>query len=120
MLLGNNLGLLRDAAYAQEFLGALASLAAPGARVLGTCLDPYGTAEPLHVRYHARNREAGRMGGQIRLRFRHRDLASEWMDWLFASPAELRELTDGSAWKVSDRYGAWSRSTGGRRGACRG
>jgi hypothetical protein len=44
------------------------------------------------------------MGGQIRLRFRHRDLASEWMDWLFASPAELRELTDGSAWKVSDVF----------------
>jgi SAM-dependent methyltransferase len=100
LLLGNNLGLLGGAGEAPRLLGTLAALAAPGATILGRGLDPYRTGDPLHLAYHARNRSLGRMGGQIRMRVRHRDLATGWFDYLFAAPDELRVLLAETAWRL--------------------
>jgi SAM-dependent methyltransferase len=46
VLLGNNLGLLRSSDYAPRLLRLLASVARPGARLAGACLDPYQTDDP--------------------------------------------------------------------------
>ena len=67
-MLGNNLGLLGGAEQAQRFLDALASKAAPGAVAIGETLNPYGTKDPDHLRYHDDNRALGRLPGQLRLR----------------------------------------------------
>jgi SAM-dependent methyltransferase len=100
LLLGNNLGLLGGAAEAPRLLGALAALAAPGAVLLGQGMDPYRTAAPEHLAYHARNRARGRLPGQLRLRIRHRGLATPWFDYLFATPVELAPLLAGTAWRL--------------------
>ena len=100
LLMGNNLALLGGAEQAPRFLAALASVAAPGAVILGGGMDPYATSNPVHVAYHARNRATGRMGGQIRMRVRHRRLATEWFDYLFATPGELRGLLGGTPWRL--------------------
>jgi SAM-dependent methyltransferase len=100
LLLGNNLGLLSSAGHAPLFLGALAALAAPGAGILGKGMDPYRTENELHLAYHARNRALGRLVGQIRMRVRFRDLATDWFDYLFATVDELRGLLDGTAWRL--------------------
>jgi hypothetical protein len=100
LLLGNNLGLLGGAAEAPRFLGALAALAAPGAVLLGQGMDPYRTTAPEHLAYHDRNRALGRLPGQIRLRIRHRGLATPWFDYLFATPDELTPLLAGTAWRL--------------------
>jgi SAM-dependent methyltransferase len=100
VLLGNNLGLLEGVAAAPRLLGALAALAAPGALLLGQGMDPYRTAAPEHLAYHDRNRTLGRLPGQIRLRVRHRGLATAWFDYLFATPDELRPLLAGTAWRL--------------------
>ena len=85
LLLGNNLGLIESRERAPVFLAALAALARPGARIIAQGTDPYGTTDPVHVAYHRRNRDRGRLGGQLRLRLRYRMLATEWFDYLICS-----------------------------------
>lgn len=100
VLCGNNMGLLASGEEAPRFLRALAALATPGACVVGTWLDPYLTDNPDHLAYHQWNRERGLMGGQLRIRSRHRNLATPWFDYLFCSPAEAEELVARSAWRI--------------------
>ena len=101
LLLGNNLGLLESRQRAPVFLGALAALARPGARIIAQGTDPYGTTDPVHVSYHRRNRSRGRLGGQLRLRLRYRLLATEWFDYLACSTDELEGLVDGTPWRLA-------------------
>jgi len=100
LLLGNNLGLLEGPERAPAFLAALAELARPGARIIAHGTDPYGTTDPLHADYHRRNRERGRLGGQLRLRLRYRRMATEWFDYLVCSVDELKQLLEGTGWRI--------------------
>jgi len=102
LLAGGNLGLMRDSQSARVFLDALASMAAPGAVVIGSSRDPYQTEDPDHLNYHAANRARGRMAGQVTIRVRHRRWATDWFDLLFTSVPELEELLDGTAWKLEE------------------
>ena len=102
LLLGNNLGLLESRARAPIFLAALARLANPGARIVAQSADPYNTKDPVHVSYHQRNRERGRLGGQLRLRLRYRLLATDWFDYLNCSIDELEPLVADSDWRIKE------------------
>lgn len=102
LLLGNNLGLIESRARAPIFLDALARLANPGARILAQSTDPYNTKDPVHVSYHQRNRERGRLGGQLRLRLRYRLLATDWFDYLNCSIDELESLVADSRWRLKE------------------
>jgi hypothetical protein len=101
-LLGNNLGLLGSRQSAPGFLAALAAMARPGARLIAQGTDPYMTTDELHRGYHNRNRAAGRLPGQLRLRVRYRDLATEWFDYLLCTADELVEVVAPSDWRVVD------------------
>jgi hypothetical protein len=101
-MLGNNLGLLGDAAEARRALTLLASLATRGALLLGTTVDPYGATDPGHLAYHERNRALGRMGGLVRMRVRYRSLASEWFDYALWSESEIRDVVAAPPWAVED------------------
>ena len=101
LLLGNNLGLIEGPERAPAFLAALAELARPGARIIAQGTDPYGTTDPVHVAYHRRNLDRGRLGGQLRLRLRYRLLATEWFDYLNCSVAELTGLLEGTRWRLT-------------------
>lgn len=102
LLLGNNLGLIEGRDRAPGFLAALAALARPGAQVIAHGTDPYGTTDPVHTGYHELNRRRGRLGGQLRLRLRYRQLGTEWFDYLVCSVDELAELVHGSPWRLAD------------------
>lgn len=102
LLLGNNLGLLEGRERAPAFLAALARMAGPDAQVIAQGTDPYGTTDPVQVAYHERNRERGRLGGQLRLRLRYRELATHWFDYLVCSPDELADLVSGTDWRLVD------------------
>jgi len=97
-MFGNNLGLLGGAAKGHRLLRRLAEVAD---RIVASSIDPYRTDDALHLGYHQRNRRRGRMAGQLRLRVRHRDLASPWFDYLIVSPAELEGLVVGTGWRVA-------------------
>jgi SAM-dependent methyltransferase len=100
LLCGNNYGLLESQEHAPRFLGALAKLAAPGAEIIGTCIDPFATGDPLHLAYHEWNRRRGRHPGQIRLRARWTDMATPWFDYLFVPVQELEGLAGSAGWRM--------------------
>jgi SAM-dependent methyltransferase len=103
LMLGNNIGLLGSADAAGAYLAALGVLLRPGGLIVGTCLDAYETDNPVHLRYHERNRRQGRMPGQLTLRVRYQRLATSWFDWLAMSPDELAGLAGPAGWRIADQ-----------------
>ena len=102
MLMGNNLGLLGSPAEAGDVLGALRRLLRPDGIVVGTCLDPYRTANDEHREFHERNRASGLLPGQLTIRVRYGYLATDWFNYLFVSPEELADLAQACGWRVDD------------------
>jgi SAM-dependent methyltransferase len=100
LLGGNNYGLLENREHGLRFLAAVAEMAVPGAEIMGTCIDPSATEDPLHLAYHERNRSRGRHPGQIRLRARWSDIATSWFDYLFLPVGELEELAERAGWEL--------------------
>ncbi len=101
ILLGNNFGLFGSFRRAQSLLRILHRITSPAGRVIVETMDPHATSDPDHLAYHKRNLSRGRMPGQIRLRIRHRNLIGPWLDYLFVSESELKEILKGTGWMVS-------------------
>jgi SAM-dependent methyltransferase len=101
VMFGNNFGLFASAAKADRLLRRFHRLTSPRGRIVAESRDVYRTDDPDHLAYQARNRERGRMSGQIRIRVRYRDLATPWFDYLMVSPDELRQLAEPAGWRVA-------------------
>ena len=101
VMFGNNLGLLASRTKAPRILRRLARITSERARIIAEGTDPYSTDDPGHLAYHARNRQRGRMGGQLRIRIRFREIASPWFEYLFLSRRELEEILDGTGWRLA-------------------
>ena len=101
VMYGNNLGLLASRTKAPRILRRLARITSERARIIAEGTDPYSTDDPGHLAYHERNRQRGRMGGQLRIRIRFHELASPWFDYLFLSRRELEEILDGTGWRLA-------------------
>jgi SAM-dependent methyltransferase len=100
LLLGGNFGLLESKKRAPALLRQLLRVSTPTTRIIAESVDPDQTDDPYHVAYHRRNRDRGRMSGQIRLRVRHRDVATPWFDYLFVSRDEMHQLAAAGGWRV--------------------
>jgi SAM-dependent methyltransferase len=100
VMLGNNFGLFRSRASARRLLRRFHRLTGEGGRIVAESLDPYATDDQAHLSYQRRNRRRGRMPGQIRMRVRYRDYATRWFDYLLVSQEEMKELLDGTGWRV--------------------
>ena len=105
VFLGQNLGMLGSRVRGRRLLRQLAAVATDRGRVVGETFDPHALDSPVDRRYRASNVRRGRMPGQLRVRIRHRDLATPWMDWLQLSPAELEELVEGTGWRATRTLG---------------
>jgi len=101
LMLGNNFGLLQDRQRAARLLNRLHKVTTASARIIAETLDPYNTDDPFHLEYHRRNRELGRMPGQVRIRVRYRKYKTPWFDYLFVSTKEMQEVIAGSGWKIT-------------------
>jgi SAM-dependent methyltransferase len=97
VMYGNNFGLFASPAKARRLLQRLRPLAE---RIVAGSNDPYATGDPAHLAYQARNRERGRMPGQLRLRVRYRDLVGPWFAYLIVSPEEMEEIVEGTGWQI--------------------
>ncbi len=102
LMLGNNLGLLASRDQSEFVFERLADVSRSGARILASGNDPYRTESPEHLAYHERNRSAGRMGGQLRLRIRDRHVATDWFDYLMLTPDELADLVEPTSWRLDE------------------
>jgi SAM-dependent methyltransferase len=98
---GNNFGLFGGPAQAKRMLRRLHRLTSDEARIVAESRSPYGTDDPDHLAYHERNRQRGRMAGQLRIRIRHRSYTTPWFDYLIVSPEEMDQLLAGSGWHIA-------------------
>jgi SAM-dependent methyltransferase len=101
VLYGNNFGLFGGMTRTRRLLAAMRKITSPHATIIAAASDPYKTSDPVHLAYQQRNRERGRMPGQLRLRIRYRQFRGDWFDYLFASPAEVRGIVANTGWTVS-------------------
>jgi SAM-dependent methyltransferase len=100
VMFGNNFGLVENARRAKWFLRRLRAVTTDSARIIAVSYDPHGTKDPINLAYHERNRERGRLPGQIRLRVRYAVYATPWIDYLMVSSDEMEEIVSGTGWKV--------------------
>ena len=101
VMYGNNFGLFASAAKARRLLRRFHRLTSERGRIVAESRDVYATDDPAHLSYQERNRERGRMSGQLRIRVRYRDSATPWFDYLIVSPDELGVLVEGTGWQVA-------------------
>jgi SAM-dependent methyltransferase len=97
VMFGNNFGLFGSPSRARRLLRQLRPLAD---RIVAGSNDPYMTGDPAHLAYQERNRERGRMPGQLRLRNRYRDLIGPWFNYLIVSPDEMATIVEGTQWRI--------------------
>jgi SAM-dependent methyltransferase len=101
VMFGNNIGLLGGRAKGRRLLRRLHDLTSDRGRIVGSSTRVYDTEDPVHLAYHERNRNRGRMSGLIRLRIRFGTLASPWFDYLMLPPEELEELARPAGWGIA-------------------
>ena len=101
ILYGNNLGVFGRPERARRALSAWARSAAPGTRIFVESTNAYtGGAPIVNRRYYWRNKQRGLVPGATRYRIHYQDVRSPWLDWFFASQAELRRITRGTGWRL--------------------
>jgi SAM-dependent methyltransferase len=106
LLLCGNLGLAGGADETSALLERLHGLTAPEARIVFDTVDPHVDNDEADLAYLARNRERGRMPGQMTIRIRYGRLATPWYDLLCVSPEELEGLAAPIGWRLVWRQDA--------------
>jgi hypothetical protein len=101
LMMCGNFGLVGDAEGAKAILRKLHALTSSRGRIVLDSVDPYIDPDADEVAYMERNREHGRMPGQVRIRIRYGERATPWFDLLNVSAAELDGLAAGTGWRVA-------------------
>jgi 2-polyprenyl-3-methyl-5-hydroxy-6-metoxy-1,4-benzoquinol methylase len=102
VMFGMNFGLFQNFNQARRLLKRFYKMTSPSALIIATTMDPYQTTVKEHLDYHKRNRAKGRMGGQIRMRYRHKNLIGSWFEYLFVSKNEMKKILAGTGWTVRE------------------
>lgn len=100
LIMGNGLGLLGSPQGGRRLLKKWYPLLSKDGIIVPEGNDPYKTADPLNLAYQKRNRERGRMAGQIRVRIRYKQYKTKWFDILLASRKVVQKLVRESGWRV--------------------
>ena len=106
LLMCGNLGLAGGAEETTALLRRLHDITSAGGRVVFDTVDPHVENEEADLAYIERNRERGRMPGEVTIRIRYGETATPWFDLLCVSPAELEELVGGTGWRLAWRRDA--------------
>jgi len=101
VMFGNNFGLFANVRKAKRLLKRLHRMTTERAVLIAETANPYRTTNALHRQYQRRNRQRGRMGGQLRIRIRFQSIATPWFDFLSVSPNEMKHILTGTGWKVT-------------------
>ena len=104
VMLGNNFGLFGNEKRAKWLLRRFYGMTTADGRILVESRDIYATDNPDHLAAHERNRQHGRMAGQLRIRIRYQTIIGPWFDYLMVSPDEMKEIVAGTGWRVEQMF----------------
>jgi SAM-dependent methyltransferase len=100
LMLGGNLSLLGNRERGKRILGNIAGVTGEDALIVGASRDRTGSTDPDIVDYFTRNVAQGRRSGQGRICIRYRKYVTPWFDFLRMTVEELRELLEGTGWRL--------------------
>jgi cyclopropane fatty-acyl-phospholipid synthase-like methyltransferase len=100
VMLGNNFGLFGNFKRARWLLKRFHHMTSSQGCIIAESNDVYATDDPIHLAYHQRNRQRGRMAGQLRLRIRYQNFKTPWFDYLIVSQGEMKEIIQGTGWVI--------------------
>ena len=101
IMMGNNFGLFGNPRRAKWLLRRLYGMTPANGRIIAESNDPYQTDKAYHLDYHKRNRNRGRLPGQLRIRVRYLTYIGQWMDYLMVSQEEMQKILAGTGWSIS-------------------
>jgi len=87
--LGGNLGIAGTMHQLQRFLAVLSAAVRPGGFMVVSSID-WRVSASQHAAFLEAQRRVGRYPGEVRLRLRCADVASNWFDWLWVDRDTLR------------------------------
>jgi SAM-dependent methyltransferase len=102
IMLGSNFGLLGSFEKAKRLLKKLHKMTSENGLIIASTRDTYKTDIADHLEYHKRNKEKGRMPGQLKVRIRFRKCVGKWFDYLIVSKKEMEEILKGTGWKIKE------------------
>jgi cyclopropane fatty-acyl-phospholipid synthase-like methyltransferase len=100
VMYGNNFGLFGNPKRAKWLLKKFYGMTSPDVRIIAETVDPYKTTMKGHLEYHKANRAKGKLGGELKLRIRHKKYIGDWFEYLFVSKKELQQILEGTGWRV--------------------
>lgn len=95
-MMGNGLGLLGPPEVARRRLTALARSCEPGAKIVGSTVDP-AKCGSRHLAYQIGRSQ---VRGDVRIRVRYKRYRSPWMRFMFFSPRDLEAAIDRTPWSL--------------------
>lgn len=101
IMMGSNFGLFGNMTRAKWLLRRFRAVTSGNARIIAESADPHATKNPSHLAYHRRNRDRGRLPGQLRIRVRYQTYIGRWFDYLKVSREEMRNVVEGTGWRVT-------------------
>ncbi|HYK88941.1 MAG TPA: class I SAM-dependent methyltransferase [Acidobacteriota bacterium] len=99
LMMGHGIGMVEDLSGLDQFLAHARALLQPGGQILFTSLDVRATSEPIHLSYQKHNAESGHYIGEIRMRFKYRDVAGPFFTWLHVDPMTLTKHAQKFGWR---------------------
>ena len=102
IMLGNNFSLFGSYKKGRRLLKKLHRITSRAALIIAETRDPYKTDNSAYSDYYELNRKRKRMSGQLRGRDRFEKFVSPWFDWLMVSKDEMKEILNGTGWKVKE------------------
>jgi len=102
IMLGSNFGLFGSFEKAKRILKKLHKMTSENGLIIASTRDTYKTDIADHLEYHKRNKEKGRMPGQLKVRIRFRKCVGKWFDYLIVSKKEMEEILKGTGWKIKE------------------
>ncbi len=99
LMMGHGIGMVANLSGLDHFLAYARALLRPGGQILLTSLDVRVTSEPLNLSYQKHNAESGHYIGEIRMRFKFRDVAGPFFTWLHVDPETLTEHALKFGWR---------------------
>ncbi len=100
LMLGNNFGLFENIKFSRRLLKKFSSITNDRAQIIAETLDPYGTKEKYHTKYHKQNRRKGKCGGEVILRARYLNYITPWFKYWLAAKSEIKQMLVGTDWHV--------------------
>lgn len=100
-MFGNNFGLFGNPQKAKKMLKILQEITSEDAVILAESVDPLQTDLSDHLDYQKKNREKGKLPGQLTIRVLYRKYRTPWFEYLIVTQNEMREILKGSGWHVT-------------------